>query len=160
MNAIEFALKHMAWSNQEIFKAVAELPEDIYGLRAAEKEWPVGRLLTHFIGAGEWFRYCLTGQKWEEVVSIRSHEVLRSQAKHLADLDTLLINQASLPDESVTFEDETGPKTVTRSLILAQSVNHTAEHKGQIAAILKAHGHHLDLDKYDVWSYQSFLIKK
>ena len=160
MNAIEIALKHMAWSNQKIFTEIAELPEDIYGLSAAEGEWSIGRLLTHFIGAAEWYRYCLTGQKWEETISIKSHQILKSQAKHLADLDALLIKQASLPDDNVTFEDETGPKTVTRSLILAQTVNHTAEHKGQIAAILKAHGHHLDLDKYDVWSYQSSLNSK
>ena len=160
MNAIEIALKHMAWSNQKIFTEIAELPEDIYGLSAAEGEWSIGRLLTHFIGAAEWYRYCLTGQKWEEDVAIRSHEILKSQAVHLGNLDSVLINQASLPEENVTFNDESGPKTVTRFLILAQTVSHTAEHKGQIAAILKMHGHHLDLDRYDVWSYQSFLNKK
>ena len=90
MNAIEYALKHMAWSNQEIFKEIAQLPEDIYGLRAAENEWTVGRLLTHFIGAAEWYRYCLTGQKWEEVVAIRSHEILKSQAIHLDRKSTRL----------------------------------------------------------------------
>ena len=160
MNAIEFALKHMAWSNQEIFKAIEELPEEIYGLSAAENEWTVGRLLTHFIGAAEWYRYCLTGQKWEDIVAIRSHEILKSQAIHLGNLDSVLIDQASLPDENVSYVDESGPKTVLRSLILAQTVSHTAEHKGQIAAILKMNRHHLDLDKYDVWSYQSFLNKK
>ena len=74
---------------------------------------------------------------------------------HLGNLDSVLIDQATLPDESVSYVDESGPKTVLRSLILAQTVSHTAEHKGQIAAILKMYGHHLDLDKYDVWSYNS-----
>ena len=47
MISTEVSLKHMAWSNQLIFEEVSKLPEEIYGLKAAEGEWPVGKILTH-----------------------------------------------------------------------------------------------------------------
>ena len=145
----------MAWSNQEIFDAISKLPSEIYTLRAADGEWPVGKLLNHFLNAGEWFRYCLTGLKWSDLPRIDNSEALLKMKSYMAELDKVLIDQADLQDEAVTFNDENGPVTATRSVILAQAVAHTAEHKGQIATILKMQGYELDLDKYDVWSFAS-----
>ena len=145
----------MAWSNQQVFKALGELPEDIYGLRAADGEWPLGRIATHFLGSGEWYRYILTGEKWTDLTSIRTHEILKESAKYLAALDQVLIEQSNLDDEVIEFENENGKDKTTRSLILSQAVMHSAEHKGQLATILKMHGYFLDLDQYDVWSFES-----
>ena len=88
----------MAWSNQLVFQEVSKLPEEIYGLKAAEGEWPVGRILTHFIGAAEWYKYCSTGVKWEDDIPIKNHQILLSEVKRLAKLDEILINQASRED--------------------------------------------------------------
>ena len=52
MITIEKALKHMSWSNQEIFNEISKLPSEAYGLRAAEGEWPIGKLLNHFVKIG------------------------------------------------------------------------------------------------------------
>ena len=145
----------MAWSNPQIFKALGELPEDIHGLRAADGEWPLGRIATHFLGSGEWYRYILTGEKWTDLTSIRTHEILKESAKYLAALDQVLIEQSNLDDEVIEFENENGKDKTTRSLILSQAVMHSAEHKGQLATILKMHGYFLDLDQYDVWSFES-----
>jgi len=153
MISLEVALKHMAWSNQKVFHEISELPSDIYQLRAAEGEWPIGQLLTHLIGAAEWYRYCLTLEPWGDVIPINNHEILKLEAGKLAQLDHLLVNQAQLDDDLMTFEDENGPSTYRRSVILTQAQMHAAEHKGQIATILKLHGRYLDLDKYDVWAY-------
>jgi len=110
MISLEVALKHMAWSNQKVFHEISELPSDIYQLRAAEGEWPIGQLLTHLIGAAEWYRYCLTLEPWGDVVPINNHEILKLEAGKLAQLDHLLINQAQLDDDLMTFEDENGQK--------------------------------------------------
>jgi uncharacterized damage-inducible protein DinB len=155
MISIEKALRHMAWSNQLVFQEVSKLPEEIYGLKAAEGEWPVGRILTHFIGAAEWYKYCSTGVKWEDDIPIKNHQILLSEVKRLAKLDEILINQASREDEICTFEDDSSTNQVLLSVILAQAVNHTAEHKAQLSTILKMHGYHLDLDDKDVWAYES-----
>jgi uncharacterized damage-inducible protein DinB len=145
----------MAWSNQQIFKALSELPEEIYGLRAAEGEWPLGRITTHLLGSGEWYRFILTGEKWTDLKSIRDHQILFDSAQHLANLDQILIEQSKLEDELIEFQNENGLDKTTRSMVLSQAVMHAAEHKGQMATVLKMHGFSLDLDRFDLWSFES-----
>jgi len=155
MISITKSLEHMAWSNQQIFKALSELPEEIYGLRAAEGEWPLGRIATHLLGSGEWYRYILTGEKWTDLKSIRDHQILFDSAQHLANLDQILIEQSKLEDEIIEFQNENGLDRTTRSMVLSQAVTHAAEHKGQMATVLKLHGFLLDLDRFDLWSFES-----
>lgn len=150
----------MAWSNQENIKAISTLPDQIYGLRAAEGEWPIGKLLNHFlIGSGEWYRYILTGAKWTDVEKVTSSEILLKYAPYVAELDAGLIAQSKLDDEVIEFEGENGIGRTSRSLVLSQAVMHAAEHKGQVATVLKANGFFLDLDKYDHWSFEEFRTK-
>ena len=73
----------------------------------------------------------------------------------MAKLDAVLYDNHLLPDEKLEIEGEDGIIHASRSLILSQAIMHSAEHKGQIAAIMKQHGHHIDLDSLDVWSYVS-----
>jgi uncharacterized damage-inducible protein DinB len=152
MISLETSLQHLAWSNQKFFGYFTQLPDEVFGLTAAEGEWPVGRILTHLAGSGQWYRYCLTGIDWTDLKPITDAQVAAEYLKIIADLDAVLLANLALADELVTFEDETGPMSAPRSLILAQAVMHAAEHKGQIATILKQHGHHIDLDALDVWS--------
>lgn len=133
------------------------MSDEVFGLTAAEGEWSVGRILTHFAGSGEWYRYCLNGGKWSGLKPVTTGEIAMEYLSIMATLDAVLIENASLPDEILEFEDEKGMVRVPRSLILAQAVMHSAEHKGQIAAIMKQHGHLIDLDQLDVWSYNASL---
>jgi uncharacterized damage-inducible protein DinB len=153
MISLETSLQHLAWSNQKFFGYFTQLPDEVFGLTAAEGEWPVGRILTHLAGSGQWYRYCLTGIDWTDLKPITDAQVAAEYLAIIADLDAVLLANLALADELVTFEDETGPMSAPRSLILAQAVMHAAEHKGQIATILKQHGHHIDLDALDVWSF-------
>lgn len=131
------------------------MPNDVFGLRSTEGEWPVGQLLTHLAGSGEWYRYCLTGEKWTDLKPITSGAIALNYLPIIAELDAVLIRELEKPDGKLEIEGEDGIIHATRSLILAQAVMHAAEHKGQIASILKQHGHHIDLDSLDVWSWQS-----
>jgi uncharacterized damage-inducible protein DinB len=153
MISITKSLEHMAWSNQQIFKALSELPEEIYGLRAAEGEWPVGGIVTHFLNAAEWYRYILTEIRWTDIEPIKSHEILRDSAVKLAEMDQVLIAQSLLSDDEISFLNENGPDKTRRVVVLSQALSHTAEHKGQLATILKMHGYHLDLDALDHWTF-------
>ena len=121
MISTEVSLKHMAWSNQLIFEEVSKLPEDIYGLKAAEGEWPVGKILTHFINAAEWYKYCATGIDWEDAIPIKNHEILKSEAKRLAKLDEIIVAQSNRTDELCTYTDESGETSAPLSVILAQA---------------------------------------
>lgn len=146
----------MAWSNQEIFSELAKLPQDIYPLTAAEGEWNVGRILRHFIVAAEWYCFLLIGRAWTDVPAINNAEDLEWARVALGELDSLLIAAVNVDDAGITYIDDDGnEKTTTRSMVLAQAVTHTAEHKGQLATILKVHGIDFNLDKFDLWFFEA-----
>ena len=153
MITIEKSLRHMAWSNQLFFDDISKLPSDIYGHRVSESEWPVGKVLTHIIGAAEWYRYCLFGIKWTDFQRIDSHERLLELKKYLAELDQLFIEESLKSDREVSYKDEDGETKALVSTILSQVVNHTAEHKGQISTILASKGVSFSLDHLDVWAF-------
>jgi len=153
MISLETSLQHMAWSNQKVFAQFAGMPDVVFGLRTAEGEWPVGQLLTHLAGSAQWYRYCLTGAMWTDLKPITNGAVAAEYLGIMAELDQLLVDQANLSDEDLVIEADGETIHATRSLILSQAIVHAAEHKGQIATILKQHGHHLDLDYLDVWVF-------
>lgn len=156
MITLEKSLRHMAWSNQQIFEAVAALPDEVFKLRASDGEWPVGKIMNHFIGSAEWYRFLLAGVTWQEVPKITNSKILMQLKPYMFELDQLLIDEAAKPDSEVSFigEDKETHRT-TRSMVLAQSVSHAAEHKGQLATILRVHGYELNLDRFDLWNFES-----
>ena len=153
MISLEVSLKHLAWSNQKFLKQFANQPDEIFGLQAAPGEWPIGQLLTHLIGSSHWYRYCLTGIDWIDLTQITDAKMAEEYRELLVELDQTLIDHAHLEDENLTVITGEESFTVMRSLILSQAVMHAAEHKGQIATIMKQHGHHIDLDELDVWAF-------
>ena len=153
MISLEVSLKHLAWSNQKFLAQFIDQPDEVFGLRAAEGEWPVGQLLTHLVGSSHWYRYCLTGIDWTDLEPATNAKTVAEYGLMIAELDQLLIENASLDDETLTVVTGNESFTVQRSLILSQAVMHAAEHKGQIATIMKQHGHHIDLDELDVWAF-------
>ena len=155
MITLELSLRHLAWSHQKFFALFKDLPDEVFGLRAAEGEWPVGQILTHFAGSGEWYSYCLSGAQWSDLKPITSGSIALEYLPIMAKLDAHLLENLSLPDDKLEIEGENGIIHATRSLILSQAVMHSAEHKGQIAAIMKQRGHHIDLDGLDVWTFVS-----
>ena len=159
MISLELSLKHLAWSNQKFFALFKDMPNEVFGFKAADGEWPVGQILTHFAGSGEWYSYCLSGAQWSELKPVTSGAIATEYLPIMAKLDGHLLENLSLPDDVLDVDSEEGIIHPTRSLILSQAVMHSAEHKGQIAAIMKQHGHHIDLDALDVWSYVSEMKK-
>ena len=155
MISLELSLRHLAWSNQKFFALFKDMPDEVFGLRAADGEWPVGRLLTHLVGSGEWYRYCLEGTLWTDLKPITSGAIAMEYLPIVADLDEVLMRNQLLPDDNLVIQEDDKTIHATRSLIISQAVMHAGEHKGQIAAIMKQHGHHIDLDALDVWSFVS-----
>ena len=143
----------MAWSNQIFFENISKLPEDIYTHQVSESEWQVGKVLTHFVGAAEWYRYCLTGEQWTKLHRVKSHDELLEYKKYLGELDQLIVAEGQKEDRSLEIKDESGTFQAKASTILSQVISHTAEHKGQISTILASKGISFSLDDLDVWSY-------
>ena len=153
--SLELSLKHLAWSNQKFFTYFGDLPDEVFGLKAADGEWSIGRILTHLAGSGEWFQHCLTGGLWTDLKPITTGSIAIEYLPIMARLDAVLYDNLLLPDDNLEINEDGRIIHATRSLILSQAIMHSAEHKGQIAAIMKQHGHRIDLDSLDVWNYVS-----
>ena len=153
MISLDTSLRHLAWSNQKFFESFLGQPDEVFGLKAADDEWPIGEILTHLAGSGEWYRYCLNGTTWTDLKPIVNDSVAREYLPIMAELDSVLLNFCKESDKDLEIDGENGIIHATVSLILSQAVMHAAEHKGQIATIMKQHGHHVDLDSLDVWSF-------
>jgi len=145
----------MLWSDQKFFDLVLQLPEESLALTAAPGEWTVGHLMMHFVESAEWFHFCLTRTPWSEHLPAQTMADVRRFKAHLADLAPAFTLQVGLDDELLSID--TGGKTIPakRSMILSQAAAHTAEHKGQIASILRSNGMVIDLDRIDVWHFAS-----
>lgn len=147
-------LRHLAWSDDRFYAALAQLPDEAFAARYSQQAWTVGTLAGHIVGGAEWYRYCLTGQKWTEFDDPTSAAEVQAMGESLLALDAGFIEQAGLPDDLLTFEDEEGPAQAHRSVLLSQAVLHAAEHKAQICAALDACGFTPpSLDDLDVWAF-------
>lgn len=150
------SLRHLAWANARLFEDLAALPPEALQARYSPEAWPVGQLAVHIVGSSEWYTYCLAGTPWTDLAVPGSAADLRALAAHLADLDATLLEQASLPDERVSFVNEDGPRTAYRSTVLSQACMHATEHRAQIACALEINGFDgVVLDDYDVWAHEA-----
>ena len=153
MISVETSIRHLAWSNQLFFSYFVSQPLDVFALRAADGEWTVGQMLSHIAYGGSWFRYCLLGEDWSDYEAITNGTMIKDFLKILTELDSVLLSEVSKPDEVLVIEAGDEVVHATRSVILSQAAMHAAEHKGQIATILKQNGHHIDLDELSVWQF-------
>ena len=150
------ALRHAAWADEKLFHSLSTLPIRALAATYGPPEWTVAHMARHIVDGAEWFRYCLSGVSWSELRLPEDVADLQSLSGHLASVNAALIEQAGLPEELVSFTDETGPKHVYRSVILAQAALHATEHRAQIACALEVSGFAgLSLDAIDVWSFAS-----
>jgi uncharacterized damage-inducible protein DinB len=131
MISLEVSLRHLAWSNQKVFTYFSEAPDEVFGLTAAEGEWPVGRLLTHLAGSSEWYRYCLNGTLWTDLKPVTSSAVAAEYLPIMSELDQVLLDNVTLADEDLTIDADGETMKATRSLILSQAVVHAAEHNAE-----------------------------
>jgi uncharacterized damage-inducible protein DinB len=150
------SLRHLAWADARLFEDLAALPPEALQARYAPEAWTVGHLAMHIVGGAEWYAYCLDGEQWTDLAIPESAADLRALAARLADLDAILLAQAALPDETVEFIDEDGPRSALRSTILSQACLHSTEHRAQIACALEVTGQGgVTLDDYDLWAFES-----
>jgi uncharacterized damage-inducible protein DinB len=150
------ALRHLAWADERFFTAFAALPEEAMEARYASDQWPAGRLAVHIVDGAAWYRYCLTGIPWLDLAWVRTPADLGTLLPQLLEIDAVLLEQAALPDEPVTFDDEDGPRTVLRSTLLSQACLHAIEHRAQISCALQAAGlGTIVLDDQVFWAFEA-----
>ncbi len=157
MPTMSRSMRHLRWSDDRFFGAIAEVPAEALQARYSPDAWTVSALLAHIVSGAEWYRYCLTGQFWTEFGNPETGADVEVLREMLGSLDEGFIAQAELPDDLMVFQDEHGPSEALRSMLLGQAVLHAAEHKAQICAALEASGFAApSLDELDLWHFASF----
>jgi uncharacterized damage-inducible protein DinB len=147
-------LKHMAWSDDQIFWKLAEVSVDVFNLSLFSGERTVGDMARHIVDGAEWFRYVLTGEQWTDLKVPTSKEEMAALRQHLARINKTVLGEANKEDDLLFFDDEYGSHQAPRSTVLAQAVLHSTEHKAQIVSTLMVHGvTSINLDNYDVWNF-------
>ena len=154
MISLDMSLRHMAWADTKLFSALQELPESALKSSYASPEWSVAHIAMHMLQGAEWYCFILTGSKWTELREPESAADVAEMSAYLQRMYETLIEQSTLPDEMVDFEDEDGMNSKPRSMVLAQAIYHSIEHRTQIAIALETNGNRaIDLDTYDLWNF-------
>jgi len=146
------SLRHLRWADALLFHTLGDMPVSALAVPCDSTGRTVAHLLQHIVNGGEWYRFCLTGAMWTDVLLPAGPEDLAAMAAHLDSMNALLIEQGTMNDEVLSLEDESGPVTISRSALLSQACYHSTEHRTQIASALTLAGvPGLDLDMFDLW---------
>ena len=86
------SLRHLAWADARLFDDLAVLPPEALEARYSPGAWTVGHLAMHIVGGAEWYAYCLAGTPWTDLQIPSGPDGLRALARHIADLDALLLS--------------------------------------------------------------------
>lgn len=157
--SIERGLRHMAWANQEVFNAVAKLPDDALQAYISNPEWTVGKIISHICSSATWYVHRLEIDDWIDIPEVHSANDVLPLAALISQLDEKLIQAASQEDRELTYTYEDTGKVVKRwfSTILTQAVHHATEHRAQLVDALDSKGYKLiNLDDLDLWAYDMF----
>lgn len=149
------ALRHLAWADEQFYTQFAALPEAAMGARYATDHWPAGHLAAHMMASAGWYRYCLTGAPGLDTEWVRTPADLGGMLPRLLEIDAVLLEQAALPDELLTIQEDDGTFTALRSTLLSQACLHAAEHRAQVSCALEASGFpSIVLDDLDFWEFE------
>jgi uncharacterized damage-inducible protein DinB len=166
---MEKILKHMAWANQEVIGKIAELPKEALDAYVVNPEWTVGTIVRHIGSASNWYVWRLLDREaftadekayWDARLVNDDEESPKMQdinyvLEVLRDSDAKLLEQSRFPDADVPREFRGEQHVFKRSTILSQTVHHATEHRAQAVAALELRGFDsINLDDFDVWSYQ------
>ena len=153
--SLQRALEHMAWANQEIYKLIAELPDEALDAYATDPEFTVREILRHIASSSGGYASGLEGVQAEVLEQPKNMADLREIAKTLAVNDARLLKLVELEDKSIEVIREGETIHWLRSTIITQAVHHSIGHRAHAVSALEARGYKkVDLDEFDLWGYE------
>jgi len=153
--SLQRALEHMAWANQEIYKLIAELPDEALDAYATDPEFPVREILRHIASSSGSYASRLEATAPVVLEQPKNMAELRELSKILAVNDARLLNLVDLEDKTIEVIREGVTTHWMRSTIITQAVHHSIEHRAHAVSALEARGYKkVDLDEFDVWGYE------
>lgn len=153
--SLQRALEHMAWANQEIYKLIAELPDEALDAYAIDPEFSVREILRHITFSSGSLAARLEGVESEALEQPQNMAELRNVAAQMAINDARLIKLVNLEDKSIEVIRRGKITHWMRSTVLTQAVHHSIEHRAQAVSALEARGYKaVNLDDFSVWDYE------
>ena len=152
---LERALRHMAWANKEIYKLIAELPDEALDAYATDPEWTVGEILRHVA-----FSSGALGARLKEADTVavdrpKTMKELLAITKQLQANDAELLQLANIADEKIAVTRKGVTTHWMRSTIVTQAIHHATEHRAQVVSALEAKGFkEVNLDNFSVWEHE------
>lgn len=145
-----------AWANEKTIAFLRSLPEATLAMHAHSTDWDVATILAHIVSAGESYAARIAGRTDRgEPAAPETHRDLAELGKRAAAAwEELRAFAAEGSDAEVVEVDNGRTFRYPRSVVLAQAVYHSIEHRAQLYGVLKANlvvGQ--TLDDIDVWSY-------
>ena len=156
--SLERGLRHMAWANQRVYEAVAELPDEALASYIVNPKWTAGEICSHIAGGATWYVFRLEIEDWIDIPTVKTSADVKKVAAILNDLDSKLIAAANQEDRELTYTEENG-KDVVRwySTILMQAIHHATEHRAQLVDALEYKGYKVvNLDDLDIWAFDEY----
>jgi uncharacterized damage-inducible protein DinB len=153
--SLQRALEHMAWANQEIYKLIAELPDEALDAYATDPEFPIREILRHIASSSGSYASRLEETAPVVLEQPKNMAELRELSKILAVNDARLLKLVDLEDKTIAITRDGETTHWLRSTIITQAVHHSIEHRAHAVSALEARGYKkVDLDDFDVWSYE------
>ena len=153
--SLERALRHMAWADQQVYKAVETLPEESLKSFVVNEQWTSYEILFHICNSAGFYVYRLgIGDKPSEIPEPAKISTLRELLeKH----DQNLIAAVNQDDREIEFNRDGKVFHRWASTILTQAVHHATEHRAQLIDTLEYKGFKpINLDDIDLWSFDEF----
>ena len=155
MLAMERMLTHMAWANQKVFAAVAELPPESLDSYLVNPDWTARVILQHIVDGADWYNVCLNDADFAKPPIPTSPTDVRQLATVLAELDARVLEAAKQPEGRVHYEHGDDKVTNLRTTLIAQAAHHATEHRAQLIDALEFRGFpSINLDSIDLWYFE------
>ena len=148
--------KHMAWANHSVFTALSELPEEALSFSAWDPEWKVGNIANHVVMSQPRLLARLKKETAPtEVEFPLTSAGMKALAAQSLKNDEEFLKWIDQPEEMLTFIRYGETVSFQNTTIVAQIVNHSIEHRAQIADILAINNMNvINLDALDPISYE------
>lgn len=162
-NALQFTgeqmLGHMRWANAQLLGMLGELPDEALQFTSNFDDWTVARIAHHLVGvSGRLHARAIESAMPADLAVPTVAADFIGLAKACWESDSALIALAAEPDRACTFDLFGKTETAQRSVLLAQAVHHSQEHRVQIAGVLASNSMNvINLDKLSLWYFNEVL---
>jgi uncharacterized damage-inducible protein DinB len=151
MDAINEIIRHNSWATARLIEHIRSLPQTTLDLSAPGTYGPIGETLTHLLRAERAYLAHVKGEtpKFGPRDSQVDLAQLAGQARLLGEEWERLLQAGINSDQKA----QTMHGVQTAGTLLAQVVNHAAEHRAHVCTVLGAHG--MQTPPLDPFSYRA-----